>query len=69
MTFNPELETDYTFANWVKDKKLKAVQHLGSSGQLWTSAESRDSVVVKMTHKDNPWFPDVLTEEMEAERG
>jgi phage terminase large subunit len=68
MTFNPELETDYTYSNWVKDKRLKPVSHLGSAGQIWTSQESRDSVVVKMTHKDNPWFPEVLKRELEAER-
>ncbi len=46
VTFNPELETDYTYQRFV----------------LRPSAES---YVVKMTWKDNPWFPDVLKLEME----
>jgi phage terminase large subunit len=46
MSFNPELDTDYTFARFVKNPPT-------------------ESVVVKMTWRDNPWFPEVLRIEME----
>jgi phage terminase large subunit len=46
ITFNPELETDYTYQRFV----LKP---------------SADSFIVKMTWKDNPWFPKVLESELE----
>lgn len=47
MTFNPELEEDYTYQRFVKD------------------ADTRQAYVVKMTWRDNPWFPSVLRDEME----
>lgn len=68
VSFNPELETDYTFTRFVKDPRLETVSRVGSSGALWTYKESPDSVVVKMTHRDNPWFPEVLRQEMETEK-
>ena len=46
LTFNPELDTDYTY-------------------QRFVMSPSEQSVVVKMTWRDNPWFPDVLKAEME----
>ena len=67
VSFNPELETDYTYTRFVKDKRLKTVQMQGAAGP-WTYKESPDSFVVKMTYADNPWFPEVLRSEMEAER-
>ncbi len=68
MTFNPDLETDFTYNRFVKDKRLKVIERVGSNGQIWTYQESPDSFVVKMTHRDNPWFPTVLQDEMEATR-
>lgn len=68
VSFNPELDTDYTYTRFVKDKRLKTVQRIGSTGQPWTYQEGPDSFVIKMTHRDNPWFPEVLRSEMEAER-
>lgn len=50
MSFNPELETDYTYKRFVKE------------------ASPETSVVVKMTYKDNPWFPEVLREELESDK-
>ena len=47
MSFNPELETDYTYRRFVLD------------------ANPETSIVVKMTWRDNPWFPSVLQTEME----
>ncbi len=45
MTFNPELETDYTYRRFV--------------------LQADDSCIVrKMTFEDNPWFPEVLRQEM-----
>lgn len=46
MTFNPELETDYTY-------------------QRFVVKPATGSIVVKMTWRDNPWFPDVLQIEMD----
>jgi len=50
MTFNPELETDYTYQRFVKD------------------ADPNLMHVIKMTWRDNPWFPDVLRDEMERDK-
>lgn len=50
MTFNPELETDYTYTRFVKD------------------ADPASTNVLKTTWRDNPYFPEVLQREMEAER-
>lgn len=50
MTFNPELETDYTYTRFV----LKA--------------NPERSFVIKMTWRDNPWFPEELRAEMEELR-
>jgi phage terminase large subunit len=50
MTFNPELETDYTYKRFVKE------------------ADESLSLVIKTTWRDNPFFPDVLMKEMEAEK-
>lgn len=47
MTFNPELDTDYTYQRFV------------------VTADIKTTAVVKMTWKDNPFFPDVLRKEME----
>lgn len=68
MTFNPELETDYTYVRFVKDPELRSVQHTGSNGGPWTSMESEISTVVKMTYSDNPWFPDVLRADLESDK-
>ena len=49
ITFNPELETDYTYIRFVK--------------------EATDEMeVVKTTWKDNPWFPETLRIEKDAEK-
>ena len=70
MTFNPELETDYTYQRFVKDPSLTPVgtrrfaEPLGSSMML----ESESSFVCKMTYKDNPWFPTVLKEDMQRDK-
>lgn len=50
MTFNPELESDYTYQRFVK------------------GASEKDSIVVHMTYADNPFFPTVLMDELQAER-
>lgn len=63
VSFNPDLETDYTYTNFVKDKRLKTVSMTGSNGQLISYQESETSYVIKMTYKDNPWFPSVLMAE------
>ncbi|HKU52490.1 MAG TPA: PBSX family phage terminase large subunit, partial [Nitrospira sp.] len=45
MTFNPELETDYTYKRWVV-------------------SPDESTICRKMTFEDNPWFPEVLRQEM-----
>jgi phage terminase large subunit len=46
MSFNPDLEEDYTYQHFVTDPPP-------------------DSQVLKIGWQDNPWFPDVLRQEME----
>lgn len=49
ITFNPELETDYTYRRFVLD--------------------ADDSMfVIKMTYRDNKWFPKELQDEMERDK-
>jgi phage terminase large subunit len=50
MTFNPELETDYTYNRFVKE------------------ADASQMLVIKTTWRDNPFFPQVLMQEMETEK-
>lgn len=75
VTFNPELETDYTFVRFVKDKTLRELTpgelaDLGYSEEAYGKIKvNDDSIVVKMTWKDNPWFMDSeMYSEMLAER-
>lgn len=68
LTFNPELEDDYTYKRFVKNPKLKPVRNIGSNGQPWAYMESDDLISVKMTYRDNPWFPNVLFKEMTEEK-
>lgn len=60
MSFNPSLETDYTFTRFVKDPDLRAVND--------NVKESSQSIVIRMTYKDNPWFPEPLRLEMEGDK-
>lgn len=62
MSFNPELDTDYTYSRFVKHRP-EGAQELGDG-----SWQSPDAVVMKMTWRDNPFFPPVLLKEMEADR-
>lgn len=50
MTFNPALESDYTYQRFV------------------LNADVDTSFVVKMTWRDNPWFPAVLKTELEIDK-
>src|SRR5215469_8977557 len=49
ISFNPELETDYTFARFIT----------GADGSMQ---------VVKTSWRDNPWFPETLRLELEADK-
>ena len=66
LTFNPELETDYTYQRFVRDPELAPVRPdrfadpLGSAQVL----ESDLAFVCKMTYAHNPWFPNVLRQDM-----
>lgn len=52
LSFNPELDTDYTYQTFVRD----------------ANKVDDDSYVVHMTYRDNPWFPAELQKEMEKMR-
>lgn len=45
LTFNPDLDTDYTYVYFVKNTPP-------------------NSIVIDMSWRDNPWFPEVLHQEM-----
>lgn len=49
MTFNPELETDYTYKNFVRN----------------ANSVVDDTFVFHMTYRDNPWMPEALLPEIE----
>lgn len=53
LTFNPELDEDFAYKKFVLDPALKQVKEFPTGATRW---ESADSIVVKMTWKDNPWF-------------
>lgn len=59
ITFNPELESDYTYKRFVKEPSGEFVANLANG------LETTESFVIKMTWKDNPWFPSVLRTELE----
>jgi len=55
ITFNPELESDYTFQHFVQERKKGAREVKNGSGEvLWL--ETDDTIICKMTYRDNPWF-------------
>ncbi len=55
LTFNPELETDYTYTRFVKDNRNKFSENKNQEGEvLWR--ETDDTIVCFMTYRDNPWF-------------
>jgi phage terminase large subunit len=55
ITFNPELETDYTYVRFVKELRASAKEVRNGDGDLlWL--ETDDTIICKMTYKDNPWF-------------
>jgi len=61
ITFNPELETDYTYVHFVKaigEGRASTVQ----------SVETDQAFVVKMTWRDNPWLTETTKREIEALR-
>ena len=83
ISFNPELESDYTYTHFVRDSRLGRVEdparRFGAEpslrklfGDAFTLApitcpvmESPDILSVKVSWRDNPWFPKVLRREME----
>ena len=83
LSFNPELETDYTYKHFVLDTRLVSVAQPGIRfgaepslkrlfGEGFALApitcpvkESQDILAVRVSWRDNPWFPDVLKREME----
>lgn len=62
MSFNPELEDDYTYEIYVKEVEREGVK-LGDG-----MFESERCVSIKMTWADNPWFPEVLQGELAASK-
>lgn len=70
LSFNPELETDYTYKRFVLSrqddaKDLVSLDGLADMTGCW---ESSHAVVMKMTWRDNPWFPEELRREMELDK-
>ena len=75
ITFNVDLDTDYTFVRFVKELLPKAKPVICEDrdsplfGQiLWH--ETDNAVICKMTYEDNPWFftDTELVSDMEADR-
>ena len=70
ISFNPELEEDYTYKRFVLDPDLRPAD--GRSRFAipveCPLKESDRAFVVKMSWKDNPWFPETLRVEMEADK-
>lgn len=55
ITFNPELDDDYTYKTFVKELSAKAAPFKNLEGEtLWL--ETDDTIICKMTWRDNPWF-------------
>ena len=67
-TLNLELDTDYTNQRFILNPDLRKCIDPDVCGPNDDVMESSDSYVVKMTYKDNPYFPDVLRAEMEADK-
>jgi phage terminase large subunit len=65
MTFNPELEEDYTYDRFVKDPALRDTEK-GPTG--WLRRDAAHAIVTFMTGEDNPWFPQVLVDERERDK-
>lgn len=72
MTFNPELESDYTYTRWVtRDTALVACKRFlnSATGELLGNVkESPLSFVVRMTYADNPWLPAVIAQDILADK-
>jgi len=73
VTFNPELETDYTYKRFVMDPALEDCSELIDGRDVKWRESNRGafegSIVVKMTFRENPWFDSTtLRAEMEEER-
>ena len=70
ISFNPELDTDYTYKRFVLDEALKAIDGLNRFAEPITCPifESETAFVVKMSWRDNPWFPNVLQVEMDGDK-
>lgn len=68
LSYNPELETDYTHKNFTLDSRLEAVDGRTRFAEPVTCPvrECDDTIVLKVSWRDNPWFPEVLRREMEV---
>lgn len=68
--FNPELDTDYTYKRFILDSRLAEVDGKIRFAQpiYCPIRESDTAFVVKMSWRDNPWFPEVLRVEMENDK-
>jgi phage terminase large subunit len=79
LTFNPELEEDYTYKRFVLDPELVKIDGTKRfvkvvNGEITGApitcpiSESSLSIAVKVNWRDNPWFPPALKEELERDR-
>lgn len=70
ISFNPELDTDYTYIRFILDDRLAPADGATRFSEPITCPirESATAFVVKMSYHDNPWFPEVLRTEMENDK-
>ena len=70
MTFNPNDEDDYTYSRFVKDEEMLEVDGAKRfpAPIRCPIRESASTIAVKVSWKDNPWFPSVLRDELENDK-
>ena len=61
ITFNPNLETDPSFARYV----LPYLTEIAANGGVY---EDDNLIVARVNYDDNPWFPEELRREMEWDK-
>lgn len=69
MTFNPELDTDYTYVRYAKEPNLEPPLPGRFPEPIKCPIfESPSTFSVFMTWRDNPWFPEELRKEMKYDK-
>lgn len=65
IVFNPNLASDFTYKFWVNDPPAPWVDYKPIPGDLYgdglaAMTPKPETVLMQMSWRDNPWFPDVL---------